>query len=521
MTKSYSEKEITRVMQNELQKFNKEFQKLYTREHVLLQIMDLEKLVGKSSYNSKLFSVKKILTSAGIDCSKFKTLNDYKKAATTFCSEEEFNSILIGKFYKLYQSFPKSQNFIERLVRRLGDDEFRSDSVRLAIVKQFIKYTDYGTMPVKNLVLSSCEKKSSMSKKEKTQYVLENIDESVFDILESSLTPENRRKYTLLKLADDLANARFRTNGRTRNDLYAFAMAFKMTCFVDLPGQIYDKRTDIEKNLFFDFYNDSLFRYISEDYCLNSTNFEAEPTGEGINLKNFAEVVYIYFMLKTEYTVSERLKKAEEIIKACALSKEEESFAILPTALDSMTFAEQVTNEVFTKNEDELVEYICKNYTVPVKGCLDDEFSEKKNKFTFASNQNTAYERYRYYIDEVSQYLNFDGRESILSIETDFLEGDFLEDEDFIKLIDTMNQMLRLTARSKGETQKEVTRTKLLVVFAHHFACTREFQHLSLPEFFELFSSQANKLLVECRYQTISANNIFDYLLIVALYINR
>ena len=155
LSEIYSEKEIARVMQNELQKFNKDFESLYTREHILLQIMDLEKLVGKSSYNSKLFGVKKILTSAGIDCSSFRTLGDYKKAANTFCSEEDFNSILIEKFYKLYRSFPKSQNFMERFVRRLGDEEFIKDSVRLAIVKQFIKYTDYGTMPVKNLVLSS------------------------------------------------------------------------------------------------------------------------------------------------------------------------------------------------------------------------------------------------------------------------------------------------------------------------------------------------------------------------------
>lgn len=85
-----------------------------------------------------------------------------------------------------------------------------------------------------------------------------------------------------LKLEDDLQSGNFRTNGRTRKDLYMFAFVFGMTSSFEKDDLEYDERTDIEKNLFQDYYTDNLLRHISDKYKKDSRRFDAEPSGAGI-----------------------------------------------------------------------------------------------------------------------------------------------------------------------------------------------------------------------------------------------
>ena len=68
----------------------------------------------------------------------------------------------------------------------------------------------------------------------------------------------DREKYKMLRIADDLANARFSSQGKTREYLYIFAIAFGMTygCESDDFQNKTNRKdpralTDIQKNLFF------------------------------------------------------------------------------------------------------------------------------------------------------------------------------------------------------------------------------------------------------------------------------
>ena len=90
----------------------------------------------------------------------------------------------------------------------------------------------------------------------------------------NNATKEQRRPdgtYGLIKLADDLALGKFRTGGSTKKGLYLFAMVYNMTYY---PGEtknsknirMFNYDSDIEKNLFRDYYCNNLIRFITKSY---------------------------------------------------------------------------------------------------------------------------------------------------------------------------------------------------------------------------------------------------------------
>lgn len=144
-----------------------------------------------------------------------------------------------------------------------------------------------------------------------------------FQIYKESLKDrrkQNVKDVKLLKMADDFANGVFRTdNGAFREKLYWFAIIFGMTASV-MSGEPADDKTDIEKNLFEDYYCDNLMRFLSPRYKAEKNSmFEKEPTGEGINPKNYVEAIYLYCLCHQEIapTAGLRIDKAKSLVKQC------------------------------------------------------------------------------------------------------------------------------------------------------------------------------------------------------------
>lgn len=137
-------------------------------------------------------------------------------------------------------------------------------------------------------------------------------------------------RYKLLHIADTLANARFDENdkGRMREYLYIFAIAFKMTFGLEsVPIAEEMKKadprnrrfTDIQKNLFHDYYADNIAN--------NFDKKEVYVSGYGINFKNFAEIAFLWCLEQEKLTESEKLKTAYNIIAFCqAKGKTEADF---------------------------------------------------------------------------------------------------------------------------------------------------------------------------------------------------
>lgn len=205
------------------------------------------------------------------------------------------------------------------------------------IIKDSEKYT-----AIKEL-LEECEK--CLNTQEKEQY-LDLIYKKIGDRFNGAKNPSkkdnlyksaneifgiNIADYKMLKIADDLANARFSPHGKTREYLYIFAIAFEMTStgytedatIIDekTGAEIIDedprKITDIQKNLFFDYYADNIINSMSKISGLSGqSSDETIIDGYGINYKNFAEIVFLW-SINQKGLPAEKLKLAYEVINYC------------------------------------------------------------------------------------------------------------------------------------------------------------------------------------------------------------
>ena len=72
--------------------------------------------------------------------------------------------------------------------------------------------------------------------------------------------------------------------------------------------------SDLEKNLFQDYYCNNLMRFLSGDYRQHSCEFERDPSGQGINYKNFVEMVYLYY-IASDLPAVEKIRRSAAMIE--------------------------------------------------------------------------------------------------------------------------------------------------------------------------------------------------------------
>lgn len=210
---------------------------------------------------------------------------------------------------------------------------------------------------------------------------------------------KNNIDYELLDLCNDLAEGNFRVNGKTKVYLYYFAFMFNMN--IPINGRAYDSDRDVVKNLFEDFYHDNLLRLLSDAYMdsKSAASLENEPTGEGINYKNFAEAIYIYFLCRDdlELTPGERIDKAEETIENCVkLSKKTGNAGKMQTGVHTNVYRETHINVLLNKTVEEIPDYILAHYLVVSPESIGSA------RIMLASEENTASD----FVDELMEYLD-------------------------------------------------------------------------------------------------------------------
>lgn len=99
----------------------------------------------------------------------------------------------------------------------------------------------------------------------------------------------------------------------------------------------FGKRADMQAYLFEDYYSDNIMKFLLNRYEREKhikslqgngkgegNDYETEPRGDGINYKNYAEMIYLYFLYRKDLnlTPGERIDMAEKIIAKCSNSKE-------------------------------------------------------------------------------------------------------------------------------------------------------------------------------------------------------
>ena len=508
-----SEMQYTKRLGEVFQEFSREFRSVCSRKSFNWKIQQLRNSEGKSNKPELLKDLYNMFDSCGITYEKNRDNDYYEKLISTskFPDFDELEAKILQILFSKFRYYPSPEEYMLRIVERMTKNSFdnwNNDTLRLRILKQFIKYGDYlrsagfgSRAVIKNSV--------NVSENEICDYLNDNI----FDVLKDSKKEDRQPdgKFGLLKIADDLASGKFRTEGASKKALYLFAMVFGMT---------YGKNddTDIEKNLFQDYYTNNLMRYISECYIHNPFEFEADPSGQGINYKNFAEMVYLYFIAQNNYDAKTKIKLSSEMINRLRNSKPSHE-----TSLSKFTgFYKSRINEALNKNPDEFENFIRDNYNCHTGnlGVLQLE-----------TDQNTALNVYLKILSrtqEIRTEQDIPSRtgEGLWFTDTETLKIRQLENlkkinsdeksiSDFIELLGAVNKFLSKPLPENPEPE-DITRTMVVTAYYYYFTTKYEnnlsWQWDNFETLFNGMKTELDMYLNKAGYQPFSNKIIFDVL---------
>lgn len=485
----------------------------YLREEAESLIDKLSTLKGRSSYIYRKHELIRKLEMAGIDADDKMSENELSVCAKKLPKEKDVEKRMFEMLYRIYKSFETPEQHIEKIVRRLGDERYRGCSVRLAILKQFILNTDYHTGPVKEMIRGRIHAETGklVRRTDNDPRLLADwADETLFNVIKNQLTKNEKKKYHLLKICDDLAAGRFKTNGNTRKSLYMFAFAFDMSSYADPDFDNFDPETDIETQLFFEFYGNHMMRFLKSGNVDKKSDYEAEPSGEGINYKNFEEVIYLYYLNKKNLSIRKRLACAEKMIEECEAAyvckhPDENTFGHIEQTRDFYTYIyrDYYLGIIQKMKEEDVKNFILRHYI-----CMEKDRS--RSGIMISSETVTACYRYRMLIRKKGQEPGHREKDidRYMEINTEW-------DEAFRNLIYHLSEMLH-TVRVTNPTH--ITRTGMIAAFYEVCRTKTDQEGMSLPDLFEDCASKLNPILVESRFQPLNTGNIFDVFMVMMLY---
>lgn len=466
-------------------------------------------------------------------------------------------------------------------------------STKLLILKQFIKVFGWGEgvadtdearrgMPICSEELKDYIKVKYDGSKKKAAV---GIDESIFSEF------ANAQHRGLFLIAERLSEGMFNDKQLIREDLYIFSIAFGMTFSSDLRSNITaddtDYETDIRKNLFFDYYCENLFNFdldknasVKRDDASNDSvkyNRRKYIPGYGPNYRNYVEMIYIYYIGRTDLSELQKLQGAKAMIKYCMKhgkkscvdeTTEDDSLLYKPTEYYRTTAFAEIRN----KKDDEFRDYILENFVCGVEKLTryDDKFENivEINRTISRMNINAAhvtaaefyselllaYEKAKDDTNESSEKtaINFDKRNSRVN---NLIEkfNDLRENEKVLRRwyisLDDMNKWSLCLCKTYNDTQfheeileyddhfvvnrtdLEILLTDYAVVKFSKISSDKQKEVLSnFKSFYDYLSKEMtfnileveytgiSSVLVACGYQEICSKNIFDILIIYLTY---
>lgn len=568
---------ITRRMDAVLSGLQSEFRSLCDIEDFESKLDALKKAGNRSDRSSKLRKLFDMFDLCGIQYERGRDNAYYedlvKKSDIPAFSEVE-DRILLA-LYSQYREFPTPEDYIKRIVDRLCSDEdpWEQDTLRVRILKQFIKYGNYladAGFGGKKVICDYV--KGKIGKNPSEDEVLAHLDDEVFSGLDSATKPQKKPegKFGLLKAADDLAVGKFRAEGATKRSLYLFAMVYGMTYFSGSDnGEIIDFRTDVEANLFRDYYANNLMRFISEAYKGRLCEYELDPSGQGINYKNFAEMIYLYFIAK-DCGPLEKIRSSSEMIKRVQDKQFKQGRADTVGAGGTVFYRDFFKNDgdlfsedILSLDEAAFEEFICENYNCDTfAGSYETKNGVADTKvgvFQLETEQNSAFLEYQSIIKDLTdlgvslENCNYGlwftdvaafkkkGYENICDRRPEIDRGKF---EEFMDLLLGINSFMGYTVDEDVSLQNEdqewtepskmktkalyvpsasaVTRTSMIVAYYYYYNALHENdgkdQWKNFGEVFNNFKKDIDRKLEAAYYQPLSGKNIFDVLVVFSSY---
>lgn len=521
---------------------------------------------NSSAFFQELMRLQMKLKAAGIQFDKTQSdLQYYRDLVDNLpkVDNDEFEKRLMRVIFRMYKDFPEPTKYLQRMVDRLSspdDSGWANDPLRLRILKQFIKYG--GSFTTAGLGGVSAIKKYVRTKlgvnPKKTlsgAQIADNLDDGVFDLLGTLDSAD------ILEIPNNLAAGRFLTNGSTERALYLFAMVYGMTyCTDDSSHRIPD--TDIEKNLFTDFYTNNLVRFFSEDLSYNTGAERIDPPCRGINYKNFAEVVCLYYIAKSELSAAEKMKGAFSMIDRLSKKAKGKKPQLPDSGSRTIIYREIARkgpdrngSNIFEYNEEQFEQVISEYYNCDTSG---------GSPFYVEPEQRTAYKVYMELYSELKEKTKeLYGKRAEISCDYGLYLWDFermrknpkkvyekyknylitdrdssderyesVDEEEFeglARVLYKMNEFMIMKEKDIGDIDgKKVTRTRLLVLFYYYYNLVAEAEKddisdenetsMGFQERFEDFEAQLNEWLERANYRPFTPKNLFDVILACASY---
>lgn len=562
---------ITRRMDSVLDGLQSEFRSLCDKADFEGKIEALKKAGDKSDRSSKLRKLFDMFDICGIEYERGKD-NAYYEDLVRNADLPSFSEIedrMLLALFSIYEDYPSPEDYMKRIVDRLCNEEdgWENDTLRLRILKQFIKYGNYLSDAGYSGRRTICDYvKGKTGQKITEEIVLAELDDGVFGGLATATRAQRRAdgRFGLLKMADDLASGKFRAEGATKKSLYLFAMVYGMTYYSgdEDTAEIIDFKTDIETNLFRDYYANNLMRFISDVYRGRLCEFEVDPSGQGINYKNFAEMIYLYYISK-DCSPQDKIRLSNEMIKRVQGSQfkqgNKDTDAIGGTAFYRDLFSE----DILSKPESEFEEFICENYDCDTyAGSYETKDGIKDQKIgpiQMEIEQNSAFAEYQAILKALEKrgvavencnyglwftdvaafrkkgYENLCDRIAEINREkfNEFMEL-LLGINNFIgytvdEIVSSQNMEQEWNEPSKMKTKalyvekpEAVTRTSMIVAYYYYYNAVHENdaddRWKNFEEVFNNFKKDIDPKLEAAYYQPLSGKNIFDVLVTFSSY---
>ena len=574
---------ITRRMDAVLTGLQFDFRALCDIRDFESKLKALQEAGNQSDRGSKLRALFDMFDLCGIPYEKGQDNAYYENLIRTseIPTSSEIEDRMLDALYKRFREYPTPEQFMTRLVDRLSfpEDHWENDTLRLRILKQFMKYGNYLTAAeIGGKTAISCYvKEKSGLEKPSAEQMLQLVDDGVFQVLDRSKTnaaapdekqapaeqkqtknqkKDAKRKVELLRIADDLASGKFRTEGSTRKTLYWFAIVYKMTYYSG-EGDYVDAR-DMEEKLFRDYYTNNLMRFVTDAYRGKSGEFEIDPSGQGINYKNYSEVVYLYYLC-SDYAPQEKIKRACKMIARIQKSQLKQGRPETSKQFGTKHYrsylkgddiADVPSEEVLRLSEDDFEAFLCNHYNCDT---YDGQYKTKtgmKDKIMspirLESEQNSAFLEYNKLVKQLKS-MGYDlkdcsyglwfadvdafrmkGYQNICDRNPEIDRDEFGR---FMELLFSINSFMRGKGGGKARgkqtalsvsSAKEITRTSLIVAFYYYYNALHENDSISewkrFEEVFRNYETALNPVLDSANYQRLSGKNIFDVLVVFSSY---
>ena len=562
---------ITRRMDSVLDGLQSEFRSLCDKADFEGKIEALKKAGDKSDRSSKLRKLFDMFDMCGIEYERGKDNAYYEELVRNadLPSVSEIEDRMLLALFSIYEDYPSPEDYMKRIIDRLcyEEDGWENDALRLRILKQFIKYGNYLADAGYSGRRTICDYvKEKTGQKITDEIVLAELDDGIFDGLETATKAQKKPdgKFGLLKVADDLASGKFRAEGATKKSLYLFAMVYGMTYYSgdEDTAEIIDFRTDIETNLFRDYYANNLMRFISDVYRGRLCEFEVDPSGQGINYKNFAEMIYLYYISK-DCSPQDKIRLSSEMIKRVQDSQLKQGKLDTDAIGGTVFYRDLFCEDILSKPESEFEEFICENYDCDTyAGSYETKDGTKDQKIgpiQMETEQNSAFAEYQAILKALVKrgvalencnyglwftdvaafrkkgYENLCDRIAEIDREkfSEFMEL-LLGINNFIgytvdETVSSQNSEQEWNEPSKMKTKAlyvespaAVTRTSMIVAYYYYYNAVHENdaddRWKNFEEVFNNFKRDIDPKLEAAYYQPLSGKNIFDVLVTFSSY---